>query len=101
MFSLGLGVSTPLTLLVISRQPQCRKYQETNAGADRAGIVRPRGAQEARIPIMPWRDDRHHHGLLERRPTATAVIEHEFEHAVPVGDAECGTVQAELPFDGG
>ena len=38
-------------------------------------------------------DDRDRRGRLERRPTATAVIENEFEHAVSVGNAECSSIQ--------
>ena len=81
-------------LLVFPCQPQHRKYQKTDARADRAGVVRPRGAQEPRIPIVPRRDNRHRRGLPKRRPATAAIVEHEFEHAVSVGNAECGAVQA-------
>ena len=81
-------------LLVFSRQPQHRKYQKADARADRARVVRPRGAQKPRIPIVPRRNDRHCRGLPKRRPASAAIVEHEFEHAVSVGDAECSAVQA-------
>ena len=48
---------------------------------------------------MAWRDDRHRHAGLERRPAATAVVEHELEHAVSVGDAESDSVQARFARD--
>ena len=44
--------------------------------------------------------DGYRHARLERRPAATAVVEHEFEHAVAVGYAERGSVQARLSGDG-
>ena len=46
-----------------------------------------------------WYDgDRH--ARLERGTAATAVVEHELEHAVAVGYAERGSVQARLSGDG-
>ena len=83
-----------MLLLVISSQPNRRKYQEADAGADRTGVVRPRSAQEAWISVVARWDDRDRRVRLERRPTVTAVIENEFEHAVSVGNAECGSIQA-------
>jgi len=49
---------------------------------------------------VPRGDDWHRHGLLERRPATTAMVEHEFEHAVSVGNAERGTVQTEFSGHG-
>ena len=88
---LGFGAFTFLMpLLVISSQPKRRKYQKADASADRTGIVWPRSAQEAWISVVTMWDDRDRRARLERRPTATAVIENEVEHAVSVGNKECG-----------
>ncbi len=96
-----LGAFTLLAVpSIVSREPKCGKYQKADAGADRAGVVRPCGAQETQISVVPRRDDRDDRDRLERRPAATAVVEHEFEHAVPVRDAECGAVHARLAIDG-
>ena len=75
-------------LLVLPRQPQRSKNQKADAGADSADVVRPRGAQESRIPIVPRWDDWYCRSRLERRPATTAIVQHEFEHAVSVGNAE-------------
>jgi hypothetical protein len=93
-----LGAFTLLAVpSIVSREPKCGKYQKADAGADCGSVVRPCRAQETRISVVPRRDDR---DRLERRPAATAVVEHQFEHAVPVRDAECGAVQARLAIDG-
>jgi hypothetical protein len=49
---------------------------------------------------VPRWDDWHRRGRLERRPATTAMVDHKFEHAVSVGNAEWGTVQAELSGHG-
>ena len=99
-FGLGTFTSTLPAPLLVARKPQRRKYQKADAGADRAGIVWPRGAQETRVAIVARRDYRHGHARLERRPAAPAVVEHEFEHAVAVWDAERGSVEAGCTRDG-
>jgi hypothetical protein len=42
----------------------------------------------------------HGHAHLERRPSAPAVVEHELEHAVAVGNVERGSVEAGFTGDG-
>jgi hypothetical protein len=49
---------------------------------DRAHVVRPRGAQEPPISIVPRRDDWHHRCRIERRPATPVMVGHKFEHAV-------------------
>ena len=89
-----------MLLLVISSQPKRSKYQKADTGADRTGVVRPRSAQKAWISILMRWDDRDSRVRLERRPAATLVIENEFEHAVSVRDAECGSIKARLSLYG-
>ena len=83
-FSLRLGACTFLAVpSIVSCKPKHRKYQKADVGADRAGVVRPCGAQEMRISVVRRRDDRDR----LKRPAAKAVVEHEFEHAVLVQNA--------------
>ena len=42
-----------LDLTHLAPQPQCGEQEEANASADSPSIVRPSGAEEAGVPIMP------------------------------------------------
>ena len=89
-----------MLLLVISGQPKRCKYQKADAGANRTSVVRPRRAQEVWIFVVTRWKTRDRSVRLERRPTATAVIENKLRR---VG-RECGmrldTGQA-FPLRGG
>ena len=77
-----------LSASVVSREPKRREQQKAHARADGPRIVRPRGAQEARVPIMARRDDGHGRRASEERPAVALVVDDGFKHAVPVGRAE-------------
>jgi len=42
----------------LARQPCRREQEEANAGADSARVVRPCGAEEPRVAVVPGRDER-------------------------------------------
>ena len=86
---------------VVSCEPKRREQQKAHARADSPRIVRPRGAQEARVPIMARRDDGHGRRAGEERPAVALEVDDELEHAMPVGRAERDGVFSRYARDGG
>lgn len=57
------------TCAIVSGKPESRKEEEADASADRADVVWPRSAEEARVPVVSWRDKRDDSRAMEVRQT--------------------------------
>ena len=57
------------TCAIVSGKPEGREEEEANASADRADVVWPRSAEEARVPVVSWRDERDDSRAMEVRQT--------------------------------
>lgn len=53
----------------VTCEPKSSEKEESNARANGACVVGPCSTQEARILVMPRRDDRHSRGCLKKRET--------------------------------
>jgi len=98
----------------VTCEPKSSEEEESDARTDGACIVGPCGTQEARILVMPRRNDRHGCGCLKKRESDKSVsdickigmnmhvpfsspVDDKFEYAVPVGCAELDLVLPWLP----
>jgi hypothetical protein len=76
--------NTPLRLLdlgrlllpqvrVVAREEECSEDEERDGRRERAGVVRPRRAQEARVLVVPRRHNGHDRRAVQVRPPAAGA----------------------------
>ncbi len=74
---LRLDTLALLRLPVVAREPERAEEEEADARADRAGVVGPRGAEEARVAIVPRGDDRDDCRAVPESPSLCAQHQHQ------------------------